>query len=88
MGGELSMWGSQFVPEDYYHIREATFRSSGTWCLRMWCLIIIIIISVAQTINTIYHNIWRLNYYYQTPHPSTPDTCIFPRTNKKKPAGA
>ena len=45
------------------------FRSSGMWCLRMWCLIIIV---VTLSYKYMFPNRGSHNYYYQTPHPQTP----------------
>ena len=59
-----------------------TFGSSGMWCLRMWCLIIIEF-TLSYTYNL--PNMGSHNYCYQTPHPQTPhpwtpDTCIDAQT--------
>ena len=46
--------------------RAALIGSSGMWCLRMWCLIII---GFTKRHNVINLNIWRQNCDHQTPHP-------------------
>ena len=45
------------------------FRSSGMWCLRMWCLMMI---DLTLSYTYMLHVTGSQNYYYQTPHPQTP----------------
>ena len=48
---------------------QPILRSSGMWCLRIWCQIII---DVTLSYTYVLHNIGSHNYYYQTPNPQTP----------------
>ena len=48
---------------------QGSILSSGMWCLRMWCLIIIYL---ALSLTYILPDMGPQNYYYQTPHPQTP----------------
>ena len=49
--------------------RSSLCRSSGMWCLRMWCLIII---GVTLSYTQMLPNMGSQNYNYQAPYPQTP----------------
>ena len=56
-------------PRGWAHLSIFHSRSSGMWCLRMWCLIII---DFTLSYSYILPNMGSQNHYYQTPHPQTP----------------